>query len=285
MLSAGLSRLEKEDNLTNSDRDMDIVVCIKQVPHPDHFSQITLDPVTKAIRREGVPLIMNPVDRNAVEVALQLRDSFPGKVMALTMGPPQAREALEEALAMGADEAILLCDRAFAGADAYATALTVAAAINKFCSFDLILCGVETVDSGTKMVGPMLAEFLDVPYATNVKALKLTSEETCLAETDLDNASMKVELRLPALITVNKAINEPRIPDVMGIMQMADKTISTYGAKDLGLPAEQLGLAGSPTRVANVWEFKKDRRSEVLQGNAKHVSKHAVNKLREWGGL
>jgi electron transfer flavoprotein beta subunit len=136
---------------------MDTVVCIKQVPHPDHFCQITLDPVTKAIRREGVPLIMNPVDRNAIEAALQLRDRFPGKVTVLTMGPPQSREALEEALAMGADEAILLCDRAFAGADAYATALTVAAAIKKFCPFSLVLCGSETVDSGTRMVGPMLA--------------------------------------------------------------------------------------------------------------------------------
>jgi electron transfer flavoprotein beta subunit len=264
---------------------MDTVVCIKQVPHPDHFCQITLDPVTKAIRREGIPLIMNPVDRNAIEAALQLRERFPGKVTVLTMGPPQSREALEEALAMGADEAILLCDRAFAGADAYATALTVAAAIKKFCPFSLVLCGSETVDSGTRMVGPMLAEFLDIPYATNVRAMKFTGEGTCLVEVHLENGCMKVELRLPALVTVNKAINEPRIPDVMGIIQVAGKALSTYGAKDLGLPTEKLGLAGSPTRVANVWEFKKDRRSEVLQGSPKHVSKDAVARLREWGGL
>ena len=264
---------------------MNTVVCIKQVPHPDHFAQITLDPVTKAIRREGVPLVMNPVDRHAVEAALQLRERFPGKVTVLTMGPPQSREALEEALAMGADEAILLCDRAFAGADAYATALTVAAAIKKFCPFSLVLCGSETVDSGTRMVGPMLAEFLDIPYATNVKAMEFAGEELCLVEADLDNGCMKVELRLPALITVNRAVNEPRIPDVMGIIQVAGKLLSTYGAKDLGLPAEKLGLAGSPTRVASVWEFKKDRRSEVLQGSPKHVSSDAVARLREWGGL
>jgi len=179
---------------------MDTVVCIKQVPHPDHFCQITLDPVTKAIRREGVPLIMNPVDRNAIEAALQLRERFLGKVTVLTMGPPQSREALEEALAMGADEAILLCDRAFAGADAYATALTIAAAIKKFCPSSLVLCGSETVDSGTRMVGPMLAEFLDVPYATNVRAMNVASEEICLVEADLDSGCMKVELRSPALI-------------------------------------------------------------------------------------
>jgi len=264
---------------------MDIVVCIKQVPHPDHFGRITLDPVTKAIQREGVPLIMNPVDCNAMEAALQVRERFPGKVTVLTMGPPQSREALEEALAMGADEAILLCDRAFAGADAYATALTLAAAIKKFCPFSLVLCGSETVDSGTKMVGPMLAEFLDVPYATNVRAMKFMGEDFCLVEAHLENGCMKVELRLPALITVTKAINEPRIPDVMGIIQVASKTLSTHGAEDLGLPAEKLGLAGSPTRVSNVWECKRDRRSEVLQGSPKHVSKDAVARLREWGGL
>jgi electron transfer flavoprotein beta subunit len=264
---------------------MDTVVCIKQVPHPDHFAQITLDPVTKAIRREGVPLVMNPVDRNAVEAVLRLRDRFSGKVTVLTMGPAQSREALEEALAMGADEAILLCDRAFAGADAYATALTIAAAIKRFCPCGLVLCGGETVDSGTRMVGPMLAEFLDMPYATNVKAMEFVGQETCLVEAGLDNGSMKVELRLPALVTVNKAINEPRIPDVMGIIQVASKTISTYGAADLGLPAEKLGLAGSPTRVAGVWDFKKDRRSEVLQGSPKNVSSDAVARLREWGGL
>jgi electron transfer flavoprotein beta subunit len=264
---------------------MDTLVCIKQVPHPDHFGQITLDPVTKAIRREGVPLVMNPVDRNAVEAALQVRDKFPGKVTVLTMGPLQSREALEEALAMGADEGILLCDRAFAGADAYATALTIAAAIKKFCPFSLVLCGSETVDSGTRMVGPMLAEFLDVPYATNARAMEFMSEETCLVEANLDNGYMKVEMKLPALITVNKAINEPRIPDVMGIIQLASKKLSTYRAEDLGLPAEKLGLAGSPTRVAGVWEFKKDRRSEVLQGSPKHMSSDAVARIREWGGL
>jgi electron transfer flavoprotein beta subunit len=264
---------------------MDTVVCIKQVPHPDHFSHITLDPVTKAIKREGVPLVVNPVDRHAIEAALQLRDRFPGKVTVLTMGPPQSREALEEALAMGADEGVLLCDRAFAGADAYATALTIAAAIRKLCPFSLVLCGCETADSGTRMVGPMLAEFLDIPYATNVRYMDVTGEDACLVEADLDGGCMRVDLSLPALITVNRSINEPRIPDVMGIIGVADKTLSAYGADDIGLPAGKTGLAGSPTRVAGVWEFKKDRRSEVLQGSPKHVSSNAVARLRELGGL
>ncbi len=264
---------------------MDTVVCIKQVPHPDHFSRITLDPATGAIRRDGLPLVINQLDRHAVEAALQLRDRFPGKVTVLTMGPPRSREALEEALAMGADEGILLCDPVFAGADAYATALTIAAAIRKLGPFSLVLCGCESADSGTRMVGPMVAEFLAIPYVTNVRRLDVAGEGTWLAEADLDGGSMKVELTLPALVTVGRAINEPRIPDVMGIIGVAGKVVSTYGAEDIGLPAEQTGLAGSPTRVSGVWDFRKDRHSEVLRGNPKHVSSDAVARLRELGGL
>ena len=186
---------------------------------------------------------------------------------------------------MGADEGILLCDRAFAGADAYATALTIAAAIRKFCPFSLILCGCETADSGPGWWGRCWPSSLDVPYATNVRAMKVMDKGICLVEADMDGGCMKVELGLPALITVNRAVNEPRIPDVMGIIGVADKPLSTYGANDLGLPAEKLGLTGSPTRVANVWDFKKDRRSEVLKGNPKNASSDAVARLREWGGL
>jgi electron transfer flavoprotein beta subunit len=115
--------------------------------------------------------------------------------------------------------------------------------------------------------------------------MDVTGEDACLVEADLDGGCMRVDLSLPALITVNRSINEPRIPDVMGIIGVAGKTLSAYGADDIGLPADKTGLAGSPTRVAGVWEVKKDRRSEVLQGNPKHVSSDAVARLRELGGL
>jgi len=260
---------------------MDIVVCIKQVPDPNYFSQITLDPITKAIRREGVPVVVNPVDRNAIEAALQIHEKFSGKVTAITMGPPQAREALEEALAMGADEAILLCDRSFAGSDAFATAYTLAAAIKKYCAFDLILCGNETVDSGTKIVGPQLAEFLDIPYTSNVRTIHFRGEGVCIVERPLENGYMKVELKLPALATVNKAINEPRIPNVLGIMQVANKKFRAYGCNDVGLPADKLGLACSPTRVADLFEFRQKRRLDILRGKPEQMAKDVVARLRE----
>ncbi|MBI4295419.1 MAG: electron transfer flavoprotein subunit beta/FixA family protein [Chloroflexi bacterium] len=264
---------------------MNIVVCIKQVLDPNYFSQVVLDPVTKLVRREGVPSITNPVDRNAIEQALQIRERFSGKVTVMTMGPPQAREALDESLAMGADEAILLCDRAFAGADSFATSYTLAAAIEKLCPFDLVLCGNGTVDSGTKQVGPQLAELLDVPHVTNVRAMSFVGEEAILAECPLENGHMKVEARLPALVTVNKGINEPRLTTIFGIMEVAAKPLKTCGLADLGLSRDEVGLAGSPTQMTDAFEFKQRRRHEMLQGTPDQVAGEAVSRLRELHAL
>jgi hypothetical protein len=179
---------------------MDIAVCLKQVPHPDYMSKMALDPITKRLRREGVPLIINPVDRNAIELGIQLKERCLGKVAVLTMGPPQAREALEEALAMGADEAFLFCDPAFAGADTYATAYTLARAIDRLCPADLIVCGNGTIDSGTSQVGPQLAEFLDVPHVTNVGEICHVSDGQLLvksvAEAEAHLASMQRFVRV-----------------------------------------------------------------------------------------
>ncbi len=260
---------------------MDIVVCLKQVPHPDYFAQLTIDPVTKRVRREGIPLVVNPVDRNAIGAGLQLRDRFSGGVTVLTMCPPEAKEALEEALAMGADKAILLSDRAFAGADTLATAYTLAAGIRKYCPFSLILCGNETIDSATSQVGPQLAEFLDIPHVTNVRAMDFIGEGRLLVERSLEHGYMKVEVTLPALITVNKEISEPRLPTVAGIMGVAQKELKTYGLTDLELSPEQVGLAGSPTQMSELSEFKQQRRGEILQGEAEQVTREAMLRLRE----
>ncbi len=259
---------------------MDIVVCLKQVPHPDYFPKIRLDPKTNRARREGIPTIINPVDRNAIEAGLQLRERFHGRVTALTMGPPEAREALEEALAMGADEAILLTDIAFGGADTLATALTLATVIRKYCSFELILCGSETIDSGTSQVGPQLAELLDLPHVTNVRLIEFTNEKLMQVERSLGNGYMKVRATLPALITVNREINQARLPTVAGIMEVANKKLTTYRLTDLELSPEQVGLLGSPSQVAELVESKQKRRNEILQGRPEQMVKEAIAGLR-----
>lgn len=264
---------------------MNTVVCIKQVPDPEHFSKISLDPATGTITRERVPAVINPLDRNALEVALRLREKFPGKVAALSMGPPQAREVLEMALAMGADEAILLCDRAFAGADTLATSLTLSLAIKKLGQFELILCGDETLDSGTGQVGPQLAEFLDIPHVTHATELDFSTERSLIARCALERGYLKVAVALPAVIAVAKGINEPRLPTVAGIMAAMQKGVTTWDCAALGVAPDALGATASPSRVVGAFERKVERKREVLTGAPKDVARKAVARLRELGML
>jgi len=260
---------------------MNIAVCLKQVPHPDYLSKIIYDPTTNRLQRAGVPLIINPVDKNAIETGIQLKEKYSGEIIVITMGPPQAKESLEEALAMGADEAILLCDPDFAGADTYATAFTLASALKKIGLCDLILCGNETLDSGTSQVGPQIAAFLDIPHVTNVKAINYPEDGLLLVERSLENGYMRIKVRLPALLTVTKEINKPRIPSAIGIMQVAGKPFNTWGLAELNLSSLEVGLAGSPIQTVQIPETEQRHAGDILQGDVTKVVKTAVAKLHE----
>lgn len=264
---------------------LNIVVCIKQVPDPEQFSKITLDPVRGTIRREGIPSVVNPLDKNAIEEALKIREKFGGRVAALSMGPPQAKEALQEALAMGVDSAVLLCDRALGGADTWATAYPLAEAIKKMGKFDIILCGNETVDGATAQVGPQLAEFLNIPHVTYVTAIELASEKSWTVKRAIERGYLKVALELPALIAVLKGINQPRLPSVIDIMEAAGKEITQWGCKDMGLAENMVGLAGSPTQVVGTFEQEVKRAKEILRGPEAEVAQKAVKRLKELGAL
>jgi len=263
---------------------LNIIVCIKQVPDPEHYSKVTLDPVTKTIRREGIPAVINPVDKNALEEGFSIRDSYSGKIAVLTMGPPQARRALEEALAMGADEAVLLCDRAFAEADTLATAYSLACAVRTMGHFDLILCGNETADSGTSQVGPQLAQFLGISCVSNVKEITFEEEMSLVAKQSLEGGYMKVRLRLPALITVRKEINKPRLATAFGIIEAAEKEIKEWCCKDVEVDSNCIGSAGSPTKVLEPIELPR-RKGEIMTGSPEEAVKKAIEKVRELGGL
>lgn len=263
---------------------MDIFVCIKQVPHPDHFSRITLDPNTKTIRREGVPVVINPADKHANEAALQMRDAHSGKVTVVTMGPPQARKALEEALAMGADEACLLCDRLFAAADTLATATTLAAAMHTLGHFDLILCGDRTVDSGAAQVGPQLAQLLGIPCATNVEAIHLQDRGVLHVRQRMERGHSTCELPLPALLSVTSQLNKPRLASAFGILAAADKEIKELCCADIGADPQLLGLKGSPTAVVDTVERTTGRKGQVLSGAPDEMVKRALDRVRQLGG-
>lgn len=260
---------------------LNIVVCIKQVANPDYFSQITLDPETGAIQREKVPSILNPMDENALEEALRLRDKYSGKVTAISMGPPQAREVLEWALTLGADEAILLCDRAFAAADTLATAYVLTAGIREICPCDIIFCGNEAADGATQQVGPQIAELLGFPHVVNVNELQVKEDKTAIVKRNIEYGHLTIEVHLPVLIAVSREINQPRAATAEGILTLGDKKFETWSMDDIRVDPKHIGLEGSPTRVSGVFEQKIERRREILQGGIEDMVNTAVEKLAQ----
>ena len=232
---------------------MNVIVCIKQVPDT---TEVKINPETGTLIREGVPSIINPFDTYAIEEGLRLKEQFGGHVTILSMGPPQAMEALKEAVAMGADEAILLSDRDFAGSDTWATAYTLSQAIRKCGDFDIILCGKQAIDGDTGQVGPGIARQLNISQLTYVFKIRHMDPETrsLVVERLLEEGREVVESSLPALLTVVKDINQPRYPSFMGIRRATRMDIPVWTAADLsGADTSKFGLNGSPTQVVRVF--------------------------------
>ena len=235
---------------------MNILVTVKYVPDTD---EIRIDEATGTMIREGIPGIINPLDLYAVEEALRLRERYSGEIVALSMGPPRAEEALREALSMGVDRAFLLTDRRFAGADTWATAHTLSRAAEKLGPFDLILCGERATDGETGQVGPELGAMLGFPVITYVSQIEDLYQPNgggggwirCRRLTE--KGYQLLEAPLPALLTVVKEINEPRLPIFSGKLRARQATIPRLTLDDLGLEPERTGLAGSPTRVIKVF--------------------------------
>jgi electron transfer flavoprotein alpha/beta subunit len=255
---------------------MNIIVCLKQVPDS---TKVRLDPVTHTLVREGVASIINPYDLYALEAALRLKDAAGGKVTLLSMGPPQAEAALREALSYGADEAVLLCDRAFAGADTWATSYTLAQAVGKLGGFDLIVCGKQAIDGDTAQVGPGLAERLDIPHVAFVR--KVEPEGSGLSMERLtDDGYDRLEVDLPALITVVKEIGEPRMPSLRAKMAAKKKEIPVWSAADIGATPERIGLAGSLTAVRKVFPPPVRGEREMIAGTSVEQAEKLLQRLR-----
>jgi electron transfer flavoprotein beta subunit len=256
-----------------------LIICLKQVPK---IGDVRIDLETGSLIREGVASIINPEDSNALEEALLLREEHGGNIVAITMGPPQAEEALRDALAMGADEGILLCDRAFAGADTLATSFTLGSAIRKLGYFDLILCGTKTLDGNTGQVGPQLAEFLDLPQITHTRRLKIQGR-ILRAERASEEGYELTKTRLPALVTVTREINQPRMPSIDQIVQSyREKEVRIWSAADLGVDEQSVGFNGSATRMSRIHkpDFGK-RKVEFIQGSTEHVVQGLLADLRD----
>jgi len=256
---------------------MDIIVCIKQVPDT---TEVKINPETNTLVREGVPSIINPFDENAIEAALQLREKHGGKVTVITMGPPQAAEALRMAIAMGADDAILISDRAFAGSDTWATSYTLAQTIKKLGKFDLILCGKQAIDGDTAQVGPGIAEWLGIPQVTFAVKLEINGQKARV-ERLLEEVNELVECPLPAVITVVKQMNEPRLPSLKGLMRAKKMEIKTFTAADIEADTKNIGLNGSPTSVVKIFSPPPRGGGEILTGEAEEIVNKLIEKLKE----
>ncbi|MFA4844030.1 MAG: electron transfer flavoprotein subunit beta/FixA family protein [Candidatus Margulisiibacteriota bacterium] len=256
---------------------MDIIVCIKQVPDT---TEVRINPETNTLIREGVPSIVNPFDENAVEAALQLKELHGGKVTVVTMGPPQAAEALKTTIAMGADEVVLVSDRAFAGSDTWATSYTLSQAIKKLGKFDLILCGKQAIDGDTAQVGPGIAEWLNIPQVTFASKIEVNGS-TAKIERLLEEVNEVVECPLPAVVTVVKQINEPRLPSLKGLMRAKKAEVKTLNATEIEGDPKNMGLNGSPTSVVRIFTPPAKGGGEVLSGEANEVVTKLLDKLKE----
>ncbi|MCP4652871.1 MAG: electron transfer flavoprotein subunit beta/FixA family protein [Candidatus Omnitrophica bacterium] len=261
---------------------MNIVVCIKQVPDT---VDVRINPETNTLIREGVESIINPFDMYAIEEGVRLKERFGGKVTAVTMGPAQAQDALREALSMGVDEAIHLSDRAFAGSDTWATSLILAKAIEKIADVDLILCGKQASDGDTAQVGPGIASHLNFPQATYVRRIDTvhldTSPKIMIVERLLEEGYEILELSLPAIVTVVKEINEPRMPSLKGKMKARKAEIPTWGNKELEIEADQIGLDGSPTQVVKIFTPSQKKSGKIFEGEPQEVVEKLINEIKD----
>lgn len=263
---------------------MYIAVCVKPVPDPKHYDKITIDPETKLLKRQGVPMVLNPADKNAIEAALQLKEQYGGKVVLLSMAPPSARETLTEGLAMGADEAFLLSDRAFVGSDTLATARVLAAGLKKIGKLDLVLTGSESADSGTSHIPSQLGELMGYAHLNCLTEIKL-DVSTLKMKSRIENGHVEYEGRLPMVLGVAKDFNTPRYTSLMGVVAAGKKPFSLWGIDDLGLDPAIVGLAGSPTQPGDLHIPGHGRKCEMLAGEPCNVAGKILAILRTAGVL
>jgi len=244
-----------------------VITCIKQVPDT---TQVKIDPLTNTLVRDGIPFIINPYDTHAIEESLRLKDRFGLRSLALSMGPPNAEAALKKALAMGMDEAVLLSDRVFGGADTLSTSNVLAAAIRKLAareSLGLVICGKQTIDGDTAQVGPGIAVRLGLSQLTLVDRIEYLDflANRIRVRRKLEGRYEIVEARLPAMITVVREINQPRYPTVPKRLHAEKSQVTVWSNADLGLDINTIGLKGSPTWVSKI--FSPERAAGEILGD------------------
>jgi len=268
---------------------MNIIVCIKQVPET---TEVRINPQTNTLIREGVKSIINPFDMYAIEESIRLKEKFGGKVTVVTMGPPQAQAALREAISLGIDEGVLVCDRAFAGSDTWATSYVLSGAVKKLGAFDLVICGKQASDGDTAQVGPGISAHLNIPQVTYVKKIEEVKGKgdvslspgnvpfSMRVERMMEEGYEIIETPLPAVLTVVKEINEPRLPSLRGMMKAKSAKITLWTQKELELDPQHIGLCGSPTQVVKIFTPPQRAGGEMLTGEIPEIADKLVELLK-----
>ena len=245
---------------------MKILVCVKQVPGSNN---VEVDPVTGVLKRSGIPSKINPYDLYGIETALSLAERFGGTVETLTMGPPQAKEVIQETVCMGAQSGTVLTDRKFAGADVLATAYTISQGIRKCGEFDLIICGKQTTDGDTAQVGAEVAEYLEIPNVSNVLSVDDCQDGKLLLTTSLDDQIVTLTVPLPCLISVDGDINTPRLPSYKIRKTLTEESVKFLTFADFGdQNPDHYGLSGSATQVERIFPPEKLSQKHSIEGDA-----------------
>lgn len=261
---------------------LNIAVCIKPVPDSRYYNKIIIDPKTKCVNRDEIETVINAMDKNAVEAAIKLKEKNGGKITIFSMAPDNAVKNLRKVLAMGADEAYLCSDKALGGSDTLVTSYVLAKAIQKTGNYDVIILGNQSEDGGTAQVPSQLGEWLNIPHFVNVKSLELEVNKI-VAETKTENGSIKFKVRLPALFGVIKDINEPRIPNVMGVLKAKNKPLTIFRATDLDLDEGKIGLKGSPTQVGEIFSPDMKRKSQKIEGAIDEIAEKIIEVIKRAG--
>jgi len=255
---------------------LNIIVCVKQVPGTN---EVKINKETNTIIREGVEAIINPFDEYAIEEAVRIKEKMGGNVTVISMGIPKVADLLRDTVAVGVDNAVLLSDRAFAGADSLATAYALSMGIKKIGAYDLIICGKQATDGDTAQVGPSLAEKLGIPHTTYVRKIEEITETAIRCQRMTEDGYEVIEMPLPALITVVKEINEPRLPSIKGKLKAKKTEVTVYTADDIGADKNLCGLKGSPTQVVKTFVPVHETHGEMIDGTPKEQAQKLADKL------
>ncbi len=256
-----------------------IIVCVKPVPDPKHWHKVSMDPVTMTLKREGIPNILNPLDKHALEAALCLREMTGGEVVLLSMAPPFARSLLKEGLAMGADRAVLLSDPLYAGSDTLATSRVLAGGCRWIGGFDMVILGNYSMDGSTAQVCSQLAEFLDLPNIMHVIGLEFQNHGKMTVTQKIEQGYVRLEAATPLVLSVRKELNKPRYIPFTGIIEAESKEIRTLTNLDLNIDPALVGLDGSPTKMAGLEVRRFERAKERLEGSIDEIIRQLADKI------